>query len=94
MQEGLGILPPYPDNIVLAPRKSTVHRFRPVEKPLPREPVTPNGDGTAALWHTAPIDIWHRCVRRNIQITRRRMAWGAGAAARWHTTLVLGFGAS
>jgi hypothetical protein len=58
VREGLGILPPYPDNIVLAPRKSTVHRFRPVEKPLPRKPVTPNEDGTAAVLHTAQLIPW------------------------------------
>ena len=84
----LGIPSPYPDNIVLAPRKSTVHRCRPIEKLLPREPVTPNGDSTAAVLHTAPIDTWHRCVRRNIQVAHRRIARGTGAAARWHTTLV------
>jgi hypothetical protein len=72
VREGLGILPPYPDNIVLAPRKSTVHRIRPIEKPLPRKPVTPNDDGTAAAWHAIPGDTWHRCVRRNIQMARGR----------------------
>jgi hypothetical protein len=41
--------PVYRNNIVFAPRESTVPRRRELEKPLPREPVTPNCNCPAAL---------------------------------------------
>jgi hypothetical protein len=89
------MLPPYPDIIVLASRKSTVHRFGPDRESVAAQAgYTQNRNRPAAALPIAPIDPRHQCVRRNILEDHVRIGCGTGAATRWHTTLVLEFGVS
>jgi hypothetical protein len=85
---------PYPDTIVFVPRESTVPRLGCVRESLAaRASYAKLKQDCGGIAHGLRAHTRHRCVRRNIPGTHRRIDAGTSAAARSGTTLVLEFGA-